>query len=109
MGLFCLGVTSRPSVTTRQLVVGNNGEEQRIVKRRRWAKLAIGTVAAGAVRCVQGAEILDLVGWHRTVGGIRLAGKVAARCQDRQKEQQRQRFAEQRHVVCQEGRVNRRR
>src|SRR5947209_5466922 len=60
----------------QQLRIGNNGEEHWVDKRRRRAKLTLGAVAAGTVRCVQDAEIRDLVRRHRTVGGIGPAGKV---------------------------------
>ena len=62
----------------QQLLVGNDRHEQRIVERRRGAKLAVRAVAAGAVRGEEPVEIHDLVGHDRSVGGIRLARRLAA-------------------------------
>ena len=74
----------------QQLRVGNDGEEERVVERRRRAELAVGPVAAGAVRTVESVEILDFVGRHRSIGLAGLAGKVAARGQKEDKETRRQ-------------------
>ena len=57
-----------------QFRVGDDREEDRGVEQWCWSELAIGPVAAGAVRPLQDAEIRDPFGRHLAVGGPRAAG-----------------------------------